>query len=342
MARRSQHFGSIDEVFALLRADTPPNSFFPDLDEHAYEWITNGDCAQLVPALAHPFLYRGQAARYVPCFPTAFRGLTPVDHPRKLTGAERAKCLLRRVRLEEFLCVLASHPASAFARDLPLVTYPEAIAQHYEMPTDRIDLSQDLAVAAFFATNVRRGDGRWYAMQDGVGVLYRLGIPTDALASPFKGLEWIGRQALPRPGEQRAWTLRLPLGRDFESLPVDIFTFDHHPECGHKLAEKYDGGQTLFPPDILSVLAEEIRSTPRVSRAILNRVLTGYGLPAEICQREMNAIELCFQNQFGVSVTDRDVLSFSPEQLVVAQEVTARLVNDFKGTVRAVRAHRPP
>ena len=339
---RSEHFSSIDELLALLRADLSPNPFFPDLDQHAYEWVTNGDRAQLVPALAHPFLYRGQTARHVPCFPNAFRSLRPADHPQKLTRAERAKCLLLRVRLEEFLCLLDSHPASAFARDLPLVTYPEAIAQHYEMLTDRIDLSQDLDIAAFFATNTRGSDGRWYAMQGDTGVLYRLPIPADALVPPFKGFEWIGRQALPRPGEQRAWTLRLPLGRDFESLPIEIFTFNHHPECGQRLAEKFDGGQRLFPPDVLSVLAEEIRIAPTVSGAMLNRVLTGYGLLPEMCQTEMRAIGLCLQEEFSVSVTDRGVLSFSREQLAAAEEATATLVNDFKGTVRAVRADRSP
>jgi len=342
MAKRSQHFGSIDELLALMRADMSPNPLFPDLEEHEYEWLTNDGAAQLVPTLAYPFLYRGQTARHVPCLQTAFRGLTPVDHPQKLTSAERAKCLLLRVRLEEFLSVLASHPASAFARDLPLVTYPVAIAQHYGLPTDRIDLSQDLDVAAFFATNTRSSDGRWHAMRDGTGVLYRLGIPTDVFTPRFKGFEWIGRQALPRPGEQRAWALRLPLGRDFESLSVEIFTFDHCLECGHRLAEKYDGGQALFPSDILSVLAEEIRSAPTVSRAIVNRVLTGYGLPAEMHQSEMLAVEFCFQDQFGVSVADREVLSFSPEQLAVAQEATTALASDFKGTVRAVRADRSP
>src|ERR1700761_1948131 len=95
---RSEHFGSIDELLALLRADLSPNSFFPDLDQHAYEWLTNGDRAQLLPVLAHPFLYRGQTGRHLPCIPTAFRGLTLVDHPEKLSRIERAKCLLLRVR----------------------------------------------------------------------------------------------------------------------------------------------------------------------------------------------------------------------------------------------------
>ena len=341
MAIRTEHIGSIDELLTLLRADLSPNPFFPDLDQHDYEWLTNGERAQLVPNLAHPFLYRGQTGRHLPCIPTAFRGLKLVDHPQKLPRAERAECLLRRVRLEEFLCLLDSHPASAFARDLPLMTYPVAIAQHYEMLTDRIDLSQDLDIAAFFATNTRDSDGRWYAMPDDTdaGVLYRIVIPTDALVPPFKGFEWIGRQALPRPGEQRAWTLRFPLGRDFESLPVEIFTFDHHLECGQRIAEKFDGGRALFPPDVLSELAEEIRSAPTVPGSMVNRVLRGYGMPAEKCETEMQMIGLCLQEDFGVSVTDRGIFSFSPQQIAIAEEATKLLANDFKGTARAVRAH---
>jgi hypothetical protein len=57
MAIRTEHFGSIDELLALLRADLSPTPFFPDLDQNAYKWLTNGDRAQLVPTLAHPFLY---------------------------------------------------------------------------------------------------------------------------------------------------------------------------------------------------------------------------------------------------------------------------------------------
>lgn len=224
MSNRTHHWSSIDEAVAVLREGMSPPQFFQDLDEHAYQWVTNGDHAQLVPTLVQPFLYRGQAERHAPCLPTVFRGLTPANRPQNLTPADRARLLLHRVRLEEFLCVLDAHPASAFARDLPLITYPEAIAQHYEILTDRIDLAQDMEVAAFFATNTRDENGCWRAIGSGKGVLYRLKIPPDVFTPPFKGLEWIGRQALPRPGEQRAWTLRLPLGRDFEDLPVDIYT----------------------------------------------------------------------------------------------------------------------
>jgi hypothetical protein len=88
------------------------------------------------------------------------------------------------------------------------------------------------------------------------------------------------------------------------------------------------------------MLAEEIRDAGTVSWEILDRVLAAYGLPKEVRLPEMRAIGLRLQEEFGVSVTDRGVLSFSPEQLAVAQKATEALVNDFKGTVQAVRACR--
>ena len=341
MVQRHQHFDSIDGALKLLRAELRRNPFFPNIEEHEYQWLAEGERGLLVPTLVYPFLYRGQTERHQPCRPQVFRDVQLVDHPQRLPTADRARLLLRKVRLEEFLTVLDSHPASAFARDLPLVTYPEAIAQHYEVPTDRIDLSQDLDVAAFFATNRRGSDGRWDAIEEGTGVLYRLGIPSGVFAPPFKGFEWIGRQALPRPGEQRAWTLCLPLGRDFESLPVDIFTFVHDRDCGRRFLEKYDAGRALFPPDVLSALADQVKNAPTVPRAMLRRVLTGYGLPAELHESQMQAIETRFNSDCGASVDDRDVLAFSPEQRAIAHASVAALTEDFKGTVRAVRAARP-
>lgn len=106
-----------------------------------------------LPSLASPFwssfLYRGQVKRHPRCIPSVFRGLQFVDHPQKLTRRERAQCFLERVRLEEFLLALADHPAVAYAREIGLKMNCEALAQHYEMATDRLDLSQDPEVAAF-------------------------------------------------------------------------------------------------------------------------------------------------------------------------------------------------
>jgi hypothetical protein len=74
---------------------------------------------------------------------------------------------------------------------------------------------------------------------------------------------------------------------------------------------------------------------------MLSRVLRGYGVPAEMCEREIRAIERRFQEEFGISASDRGILCFSPAQVAIAEEATELLKNNFKGTVRAVRAGWP-
>ena len=341
---QSHHIvSSIDEVLVLLKADVPENPFLVKGNQHEYMWIRDGERIKLVPSVSSqfwsPFLYRGQTKRYVPCLPGVFRGMPLLAHPQELSRRDRAKCLLFRARLEEFLSVLAKHPATEFAHEMQLVTYPEAIAQHYEIFTDRIDLSQDPEVAAFFATNERSEDGRWYPKKDGIGVLYRLNFPRFQKAlepSPFN-LEWIGRQALPRPGEQRAWTFPLPLGRDFESFPVDVFTFNHMEPCARRLNDKFEGGRLLFPPDILSEVAEEIKECKSIARSLVVRVLAAYGCKSDEQERELHALESLFCEEFGVSVADRELICMFSAQLVRAQFAIEELKSTFTGGVWAVR-----
>ncbi len=166
-----------------------------------------------------------------------------------------------------------------------MTTYPVAIAQHYEIATDRIDLTQDPEVAAFFATNKRGADGIWRPIgtREHRGVIYRLAVPSNAFEPDKCRLlfEWIGRQALPRPGEQRAWTIRLPLGYDFDELPVERFFFRQHIECSRRLNAKFSAGHKLFPSDMVAAIASEIASCRTASRRTLERVLVNYGCTAK-------------------------------------------------------------
>lgn len=269
------HCSSIAEVLELLEKDLAVDelrNLFPNLDGIDYLWTKGGT---LIPSVtspfSSPFLYRGQTRRYTPCLPGAFRGFFGVRDFRGLSPAQRARCFIDRVRLEEFVVALSFHPARDYAREIGLRLYPHALAQHYEMTTDRIDLTQDHRVAAFFATNARI-DGVWSPVTDGSGVVYRLG------AASFRKhfherLEWIGKQALPRPGEQKALTLCLPIGMDFESLPVETYTFTHDESCGQRLNDSFNGGAALFPPDVMAEVAEAIRLSPTVPRQIVEGLL---------------------------------------------------------------------
>jgi hypothetical protein len=115
-----EQFESIDALLTYIRSDVLPNPFTDRrFTGDEYEWMTNGDRAQLVPSMgapfASPYLYRGQTAHYSPCLPSAFRGIPFVYSPLEMTPRGRALLLLRRVRLDEFLALLVDHPATAFA-----------------------------------------------------------------------------------------------------------------------------------------------------------------------------------------------------------------------------------
>lgn len=339
-----EHFESVDAVLDRIRADIPWNPFLSDDDSKvAYEWVADGGEGRLVPSLASPFwspfLYRGQWQRWPRCIPAVFRGLQFVDHPQKLLRRERARCFLARVQLEEFLLALADHPAVPYARNIGLKMSREALAQHYEMATDRLDLSQDPEVAAFFATNVRADDGHWVPINEGTGVVYRLDISGHSRSLQSGDLEWIGKQVLPRPGEQKGWTLRMPLGGDFENLTVDIFTFEQRKESGQRINEKFAGGKQLFPPDVLAEVAHAIRESKSVARSLVSRVLALQGCRGDFHRRELDASVGFFAEQFGVAVDAREPLSFSLRQRADAEAQTRRMKETFFDDVgvRAVR-----
>ena len=340
--RTVEHFESIDAALDRIRADIPSNPILSD-SRIDYEWVTDGSGGRLVPSLASPFwspfLYRGQTQRHSRCIPGVFRGLQFVDHPRKLTRRERAQCFLARVQLEEFLLALGDHPAVAYARDIGLKVSREALAQHYEMSTDRLDLSQDPEVAGFFATNERTADGHWVPVNEGTGVLYRLDISGRYRSLQSGELEWIGKQALPRPGEQKGWTIRMPLRGNFETLPVDVFTFEQRHESGQRINETFGGGERLFPPDVLAEVAQAIRESNSVARSLVGRVLALQGCRGDCHRRELDASVGFFAQEFGIAVDDREFLSFSPRQRADAEAQTQRMKETFCDDVgtRAVR-----
>ncbi|HJR72103.1 MAG TPA: FRG domain-containing protein [Luteimonas sp.] len=315
-SRATQHFDSIEQVLALFDQETVADELrnYFRLEGIDYLWTAEG---ALIPSItapfASPYLYRGQVARYRPCVPAVFRGLEQTHHPRKLPPADRARSFVDRVRLEEFVLALEAHPASAYAREIGLRLRPYALAQHYELATDRLDLTQDHRVAAFFATHTKE-NGAWVPIKDGVGVMYRL--PRRPFENHFQErLECIGKQALPRPGEQKGYALVLPLGEDFEALPVEIHTFSQVEIAGRRISDQFDGGSALFPPDVMAEVAATIKSEPSISRQVVDRVLGGEVAPLD-GRSGVFVRTMAFLDQHStVRISEREPISLSSSQL---------------------------
>lgn len=331
--RVTRHFPSIEPLLAELEQEVVAKELcelFPGLDGTDYLWTAD---KHLIPSItasfSSPYLYRGQVVRHQPCLPGVFRELAQVDHPSKLSLLDRVRCFADRVRLEEFMLALDHHPASDYAREIGLALHPYALAQHYELATDRIDLTQDHRVAAFFATNTLTAIC-WQPIASGTGVLYRL--HRQSFAQHMRGrLECIGKQALPRPGEQKAYTLQLPLGMDFEMLPIEIFTFTHNEACGQRLNDHFSGGTALFPPDVMADVASTIKTEAALPESIVRRLMRGarpFSSPDHTAEVSIEAL--------GLNISDRPLIALTAAQIATARAAVKTMRSTFLQNVGAL------
>jgi hypothetical protein len=339
-------FDSIHEAMTEIVREVPPNPLGVESDRDTYESVDfeDDDGGRIMPSwsapFASPYLYRGQWKRIQPCVPSVYRydgRRALAKHPQLLEPSARDLFLLRQCWLAEFKEVLETHPAVAHAKTIGLHLGRDALAQHYGIPTDHLDLTADPDVAAFFATNTYDDKtGEWQPVPDGgTGIIYRfdltvfprvLGEACD-LGDYFRVLEMIGLQTLPRPGEQKAWSLHLPLGVDFERLPMDVFEFRHTRHGSDHFHNLFIRGTALFPPDVLADKAAEITKSGRVPRGMVAAALRLHDCREDRLEEaiECYAGRFASLGRFATEVCDIGSRHFSPEVLARATaDVEAR------------------
>jgi len=338
---RIRRFGSIAEVLDCLVAEMPPNPFCRDRSQRGdgggFEWVDYGDddwCGRIIPSFGawfvSPFLYRGQTARFSPCYPAIYRGYPAVDTPAKLPRELRERFVLANVRIAEFRQALGEHPSVRFARNIGLHLNETALAQHYGVPTDFLDLTQDPEVAAFFAACVLDEHGGWRPASNGEGVIYRVdvGFPwhRNSKAPP---VELVGVQTLPRPGEQRAWAVQLPFTVDFERLALDAFVFPQSEPSGATVLQRFDFGRALFPHDELASVAARVVNSTKLPRPLLRSVLLDFGRDEEGIEQVVDTYTRRFASLFGIEVDNSAGQKLTDEERLRAESDLAAKQPDF-------------
>lgn len=168
------------------------------------------------------FLYRGQNAEIIPCYPSLYRG-EPTD----------LDVFIERMRFVVFRRLLFSHPVvnGFFKKHNFLVDY-EGLAQHYGLKTSVLDLTSDIEIALFFATCKYDKDNDDFSyFDDGqvhTAILYLFDplfdnepIPADFLSN---NITPIGLQAFMRPGLQKGFALHIAPKKSIKCWKYD-FTF---------------------------------------------------------------------------------------------------------------------
>lgn len=175
------------------------------------------------------------------------------------------------MRIAELEHLLRDHPLAVTASKHGLCPDHEALGQHYGIPTDLLDLSSSVEIAAFFAVTKWNGDACIPATS-GSGVMYR--VHWQRVPDAFNFFDCIGHGPGTRPAFQHAWSFRLRRGVDFETCPdVEVIEFEHDEECSRGIMALFAGGARVYPQESLVSVTRKLMALPFVTMHGIRRAI---------------------------------------------------------------------
>lgn len=269
--------------------------------------------------------YRGENDDYdlkYPCVPSIYRVRKPEEMDAE-GGRDAELILIDNLRIEEFALILKEFPQVKYAvKDHCGVDY-RALAQHYELNTDLIDVTSDIAVAAFFATHVydlRTND--YIVKENGVGCIRTyVNIMIEPETELFR---MFGLQPFQRPGQQCAFALKMNKGEDFSKFTGKLL-FKQDIRWSRKIHEAFYpyGKNILFPNEEISDVANLVKNSGSISMMAIEQYCQNND-----CKRE--AVEFILKKH-KINITDRLSYSLSRQQRrKLEQEYEGRPYGDVK------------
>jgi hypothetical protein len=239
------------------------------------------------PALKPNFFFRGQNRAYPRLVPSLYQGfpelsakaLSPETVLQRKDDGHRviaanphySQEFDRAYVFSRLKCIEVGELLQANFRDFPREIDAPALCQHYGLPTPFMDFTENLLVAAFFATH-RLRSGVWEPCATGRGVLYLL--DADAARNDDQLFYEIGYQPLPRPFAQKGSLFFIPHDLNMLSLPyVQCFGFVHNDTIARGIAARVGGPEGLFPPDKFADLVESHRQDTYIKRHAIDLFL---------------------------------------------------------------------
>ena len=266
-------------------------------------------------------LYRGQNAYYSKCYASIDRGLSESD-----IFKER----LKTIAIEKLCC---HHPClSVFnnGREEALLKdkgeyrqyYVDylALAQHYGISTNLLDLTSDKMIAAFFAcTGYNRRDDKYYPYSKrGKGVFY---VYRDRnIFSENSRLSCVGLQPLSRPGAQSGYVVSLNREEDFNLLCSEAISFAHDKQVARLIFKLVNLLNEPFVDDVMSQKANFICRSTTFSRDVLKETVSRWYSTtdsATINQWIINAgVMINDDIEYGFSKADQEKLDVEANDIL--------------------------
>ena len=248
------------------------------------------------------FLFRGESEFHPLCKPNLFR------NPKKkyfldsmIYGDEMVRLILSHplVQLLDYGVKLSG---AIYKFEMNLY----GLLQHYYNKSSLLDLTSDINVALFFATQrYESKSDKYIPITDEnheVGILYyyELDIHRD-FQQQHNGeqLSTIGLQVFPRSGRQKGFLYNLDINNNFNDLPqLKAFRFKHNAEIAQEISEQMNGGDNLFPHDILRT---HWKSHSRTDKVSIDAVLINL---TKNQNETFKSIEAKLKNNYSISTED--------------------------------------
>lgn len=267
------HYSLEDEIWNLDKSIL--RSLFPTYDQQEkFEIIKmpDGRCCLYPVSLSFNIFYRGQSEYYENSFPSLYR-----------ENVSDARRFVERIRYEELKRCINDYPVTQYFKNEFAIKTPQgeipielsvdslALAQHYGIYTELMDLTTDKFVAAFFAVTENRG-GEYYPIlgsKEKPGVFYRY---SEKLPNYLK-FKAVGLQPFSRPGEQSGFVLKMEQGENFNEKVISKDFFYHDPIVSQFIFNFTNRSKNLFPISPLIKHAEEIVKSDKLSKWAYNEAL---------------------------------------------------------------------
>ena len=223
--------------------------------------------------------FRGENEDYdemYPCVPSIYRANTQEDIRDR--GHRKPHLIhIDELKLAEFELILEQFPQVKYAIQDQCKVHFRALAQHYELNTNLIDVTSDLGVAAFFATHYYDSEKDEYQVkEDGIGCL-RVYSKASLGYSEDQTFRMIGLQPFERPGLQCAFAVKMNKGENFANFSHRLL-FKQNAKWNQKLHEAFyfNGKNILFPDEEIADVAKAIKESTVISKlAVKKYCLTG-------------------------------------------------------------------
>ena len=167
--------------------------------------------------LSRYMYYRGERKLYPHCYATLYRDLSEAEKFIERLKYCELSILIEDYPLTKMFRTDLGFPYNGSIIHVPLSIDALALAQHYGICTNLIDVTVDKWVAAFFACTFRDKDGVFHPVTDesqyGMFNIYF----SSSMTFPFNNpeLSTIGLQPFSRPGEQAGYVVTMHEGEDF-------------------------------------------------------------------------------------------------------------------------------